>query len=93
MSEAARTVAAFAKEALRAETLTVPGRVNMFGLFIFFVAVLATGVLDLLEAVVRLWDAEYTVGPPLLAVLAVFALMLLVCVAILSIWPPKNDAR
>lgn len=76
--------------ALKAEGLTPGGRLNLAGMTLVFVLTVGSGVLDVVQAVVRIWDPNYTTGlPSFLWVLATFGALLMVCVLIIVLLEPR----
>jgi hypothetical protein len=73
--------------------MTVPGRYNLIGTAGVLVIVLGAGALDLLQAVVRIWQDHYETGlPSVLTFLWVFVALVLACTAILALVElPKRD--
>jgi len=71
---------------LKAERLTAAGRLNALGLAFMFALILAAGVGDLLQSLIRIARPHYSTGLPNLAgLLAVFGGLFLVCVAIIAV--------
>jgi uncharacterized protein involved in cysteine biosynthesis len=84
------TAFTFAKNALKAERRSDAGIANVVGLGFAFVLVLASGLVDIFQALARLWRPHYTTGlPSTLAFVAVFAAMFVLCVLILALVPPR----
>jgi hypothetical protein len=87
-----RHALALAREAVRDEKTTVPGRVNVVGLFFVLVLLVSQGLADWFQAFVRLFNADYTTGrPSFLAILAIYVVMFLGCVGILAAALPRTD--
>ncbi len=89
----AKSFIEFARYAMRTETMTVAGRVNLVGLVgLFLLVVGAGGLFDLIQVIVRIWKSDYETGlPSLQSFLWVYALLLLGCVAILAL--ARSDRR
>ena len=74
------------RDALKAEGTSVAGRVNLLGTVLAYVLVAAAGLLDVWQAIVRVWNDNYTAGAPsLLTLLVVFGLIFLACTLILAL--------
>jgi len=71
-------------DALRTEVGTTAGRVNLIGMLLVFLASGLAGPIGLLEAIVRVFNPNYTAGQPWLWLLVVFAVFSLMCVWIVG---------
>lgn len=79
-----REIAQFAKEALKLETMTTPGKVNSLGMLFAFALLVALGLPDILQTLVRIFDDDYTTGLPAFEVLfGMYIALVLICVAML----------
>jgi hypothetical protein len=76
----------FARLVVTAEGLTVPGRANLLGLGCVFLLVVGGGLLDIVQALVRVWNSQYESGlPSLLSFVWVYGVLFLACVSVLVI--------
>lgn len=86
MADKLRAFGEFTRQVLRAETLSVPGRVNLFGLGVIFLLVVGGGLLDVVQALVRVWKPTYDTGlRSLLSFVVTYGLLLLLCVLLLVV--------
>jgi hypothetical protein len=86
-----RAVLAVVREALRAEGVSTPGKVNLIFVLGALIVTIGTGAADLVQTIVRIWNADYETGLP--STLAFFALFVgagLLCVLILALVPPSH---
>ena len=87
-----RYLTEFVRDAIRAETLTTPGRLNLYGLTLLFIVVIGGGWLfNLLQILIRaFWRSDYTTGlPSTLSLVVVYGGLMLLCVALL-VWAERN---
>jgi len=62
------------------------------GLAFVFVAVVGSGVFDLIQVIVRIWNPSYQSGlPSAIAHVALLVGTILLCVAILAAFPPSGS--
>lgn len=80
-----KAVASFAKQALKSEFMTPAGVVNAIFVFAAFVLVLAAGLGDLVQPIVRTWNSTYeSGGASIYWLLLEYGLLSLACVLILG---------
>jgi hypothetical protein len=81
-----QAVTEFARRALEAERLTAAGRVNVLGMFGLFLIIAGGALLDLAQVIGRIFDSDYeTGGPSLVALLAEFGGLVLLCTVIVGL--------
>lgn len=74
------------KAGFDAEQDSLAGRVNIIGLVLAAIVALASSVTPWFEAVVRLFQEDYTASVNVLEVLALFAVFVLACVILLGLF-------
>jgi hypothetical protein len=87
-----QAVAKLARSIIDAETVTPAGRLNALTIIAGVAIIFAGGVLDVGQAIVRLWDDDYVTGLP--SVLALFAVWLggaILCVGVLALFGYLSD--
>lgn len=81
----------FARHALRAEFLTPAGVINLVSLFSVFILILSLSILDIIQALVRIWDASYTTASDsLMWLVALYLGAMLLCVFIVGLVTPRK---
>lgn len=76
------------------ETMSLAGRINVFGMTLVFALLAADGTLDVVQAIVRIWRPSYKAGnPPLLLLVAVMSALTFCCVVLVSIIDPLSLSR
>lgn len=73
-----------------AERDSLAGRVNIIGLVLAAIVALASSVTPWFEAVVRLFQKNYTASVNVLEVLALFSVFVLLCVILLGLFESKR---
>jgi len=81
-----REILDFARHALRAERLTPAGVLNLVGLLAALGITLSIGILDLFQALVRIFVRDYSAGLPTLEVMfLLYILCMTLCVVIVGL--------
>jgi hypothetical protein len=79
----------FVLRAIGLEASSEAGRINAVGLALVFALVAVGGAANLLQALVRIVNDDYTTGAPsLIALVAILGGLMLLCVLILALVPP-----
>jgi len=82
------------KDAIATEAMSIAGRINVLGMTMVFAVVAADGVLDVIQALVRIWRPGYSAGnPPLLILLLVMCGLTLCCVLAVGLVDPLSLDR
>ena len=78
------------KAVLEAERLTHSGRINALGMVLAFVIVIAVGIIDVMQAIVRAFRPGYTTGlPGVFTFFVAFLVFVLLCVVIVMRLDPE----
>jgi hypothetical protein len=85
LTDERRSLIELAREALWAETMTDAGRVNLVGIAAIFLIVIGAGLVDVLQALVRIAKEDFETGlRSLLSFVWAYGVLLIACVVVLA---------